>query len=84
MASFTAESPQVLRLLPRVGLSVVSENHRAVVSDSSANGDDKFVSVAWRSSEAGAVYIDGAARDITNRIPRQHIHSTDAGLGIET
>ena len=30
-------------------------------SQRNAKGDDKFVSVAWRSSEAGAVYIDDSA-----------------------
>src|ERR1700752_4381129 len=56
----TSGTWQVLRQLPRVGLSVLSEDHRAVVSDLAARGDDKFVNVAWRSSEAGAVYVDGA------------------------
>jgi flavin reductase (DIM6/NTAB) family NADH-FMN oxidoreductase RutF len=56
----TSGTWQVLRHLPRVGLSVLSEDHRAVASDLAARGDDKFVNVAWRSSEAGAVYVDGA------------------------
>ena len=56
----TSGTWQVLRQLPRVGLSVLSENHRAVASDLSARGTDKFVNVAWRASEAGAVYVDDA------------------------
>ena len=56
----TSGTWQVLRQLPRVGLSVLSEGHLAVVSDLAAKGADKFVNVAWRSSEAGAVYVDGA------------------------
>jgi flavin reductase (DIM6/NTAB) family NADH-FMN oxidoreductase RutF len=56
----TSGTWQVLRQLPRVGLSVLSEDHRAVASDLSARGNDKFVNVSWRSSEAGAVYVDDA------------------------
>jgi flavin reductase (DIM6/NTAB) family NADH-FMN oxidoreductase RutF len=56
----TSGTWRVLRELPRVGLSVLSEDHRAVASELAAKGDDKFVNVAWRSSEAGAVYVDGA------------------------
>jgi flavin reductase (DIM6/NTAB) family NADH-FMN oxidoreductase RutF len=56
----TSGTWQVLRQLPRVGLSVLSEDHRAVASELAAKSNDKFVNVAWRSSEAGAVYVDGA------------------------
>ena len=57
----TSMTWQALRRLPRIGLSVLSEDHRAVASELSARSDDRFVNVAWRSSEDGAVHIDGAA-----------------------
>lgn len=57
----TSATWQVLRRLPRIGLSVLSEDHTAVASQLSAKSDDRFLNLAWRSSEEGAVHIDGAA-----------------------
>jgi flavin reductase (DIM6/NTAB) family NADH-FMN oxidoreductase RutF len=57
----TSATWQVLRGLPRIGLSVLSEDHSAVASQLSAKSDDRFLNVAWRPSAQGAVHIDGAA-----------------------
>jgi flavin reductase (DIM6/NTAB) family NADH-FMN oxidoreductase RutF len=57
----TSATWQDLRRLPRIGLSVLSEDHRTVASELSAKGGDRFVNVAWRSSEGGAVHIADAA-----------------------
>ena len=57
----TSATWQVLRGLPRIGLSVLSEDHSAVASQLSAKSDDRFLNVTWQSSAQGAVHIDGAA-----------------------
>ena len=50
-----------LRLAPRLGLSVLAEEHGPVARALAAKGIDRFSEVSWESSEDGAVFVHGSA-----------------------
>jgi flavin reductase (DIM6/NTAB) family NADH-FMN oxidoreductase RutF len=57
----TSGTWQVLHELPRVGLSVLSEDHRSVMSTLAGRAVDRFTDVVWKASESGAVFVDGSS-----------------------
>jgi flavin reductase (DIM6/NTAB) family NADH-FMN oxidoreductase RutF len=57
----TSGTWQVLNALPRVGLSVLSEDHRPAMSTLAGKAVDRFTDVVWKASESGAVFVDGAS-----------------------
>lgn len=77
---------QVLRHLPRIGLSVLAEDHDQVCRALASRDADRFGSVSWQASERGAVLIADASLHIECSIERE----IDAGdhllvlLAIET
>ena len=50
-----------LAALPTLGLSVLSSGHGTVARRLSARGVDRFAEVDWVETEAGAVFVHGAA-----------------------
>lgn len=50
-----------LRLAPRLGLSVLAEEHGPVARALAARGADRFATVAWERSPQGAVFVPGSA-----------------------
>ena len=50
-----------LRLAPRLGLSVLAEEHGPVARALAARGIDRFATVDWESTAADAVFVHGAA-----------------------
>jgi flavin reductase (DIM6/NTAB) family NADH-FMN oxidoreductase RutF len=57
----TSGTWQVLNELPRIGLSVLSEGHSSVMSTLAGKAVDRFTDVVWKSSESGAVFVDGSS-----------------------
>lgn len=50
-----------LRTLPRLGLSVLAQNHADAAISLSRKVGDRFAGVSWASSPAGAVFVDDAS-----------------------
>jgi flavin reductase (DIM6/NTAB) family NADH-FMN oxidoreductase RutF len=50
-----------LRELPRLGLSVLAEEHGPVARALAAKGTDRFASVSWEPTPEGAVFVHGSA-----------------------
>jgi flavin reductase (DIM6/NTAB) family NADH-FMN oxidoreductase RutF len=69
----TSTTWPVLRLLPRLGLSVLAEGQDATGRALSAKGVDRFAGLAWESSERGAVVLVGVTAafecEIQDEIP---------------
>ena len=49
-----------LRARPRLGVSVLAEEHHDVCRSLSAKDGDRFAGVNWRADQGGAVFIGGA------------------------
>jgi flavin reductase (DIM6/NTAB) family NADH-FMN oxidoreductase RutF len=60
MARASATWP-LLRRLPRVGISVLGQEHASICRTLAAKGVDRFAHVSWEAAESGAVFIHGAA-----------------------
>jgi flavin reductase (DIM6/NTAB) family NADH-FMN oxidoreductase RutF len=56
----TSATWPVLSKLPRLGVSVLAEDHAAVVTSLAAKNTDRFDGVVWESSSAGAVFVHGS------------------------
>jgi flavin reductase (DIM6/NTAB) family NADH-FMN oxidoreductase RutF len=50
-----------LRALPRLGVSVLADDHGPVASALAAKGADRFAAVGWEASPDGAVFVHGSA-----------------------
>ncbi|MGW5381438.1 flavin reductase family protein [Nocardia sp. NPDC003963] len=50
-----------LRTAARLGISVLGEDHQDAARALAAKGRDRFAGLATRSSEAGALFVDGAS-----------------------
>ena len=57
----TSQTWPVLRTAPRLGLSVLGAQHAQVAQALAAKGIDRFSSVEWDATEAGAVFVRGSA-----------------------
>ena len=57
----TSTTWPVLRPAPRLGLSVLAEEHGDVARALAAKGIDRFASISWESADDGAVLVHGAA-----------------------
>jgi flavin reductase (DIM6/NTAB) family NADH-FMN oxidoreductase RutF len=56
----TSTTWPVLSRLPRLGVSVLAEDHASVASSLAAKGRDRFEDVAWEASELGAIFVHGS------------------------
>jgi flavin reductase (DIM6/NTAB) family NADH-FMN oxidoreductase RutF len=65
--AFTSTTWPVLRSAGQVGISVLAEEHAEITRSLAARTGDRFAGVAWHASEAGAVFVDGAALWLTCR-----------------
>jgi flavin reductase (DIM6/NTAB) family NADH-FMN oxidoreductase RutF len=50
-----------LRALKRLGISFLGESHDAAARQLAAKTGDRFAGIDWDSTEAGAIFVDGAA-----------------------
>jgi flavin reductase (DIM6/NTAB) family NADH-FMN oxidoreductase RutF len=57
----TSTTWPLLRTLPRLGLSVLAEEHGAVARALAAKDIDRFANVSWEHSPAGAIFVHGSA-----------------------
>jgi flavin reductase (DIM6/NTAB) family NADH-FMN oxidoreductase RutF len=57
----TSTTWPVLRMAPRLGLSVLAQEHGPVVRLLAARGIDRFAGVSWERTQQGAVFVHGAA-----------------------
>jgi flavin reductase (DIM6/NTAB) family NADH-FMN oxidoreductase RutF len=57
----TSTTWPVLRGIPRLGVSVLSEEHGQVARALAARGGDRFAQVSWEQASAGAVFVRQAA-----------------------
>jgi flavin reductase (DIM6/NTAB) family NADH-FMN oxidoreductase RutF len=71
--ALTSTTWPVLRPLPRLGLSILAEEHGAVARALAAKNIDRFAGVSWEQSEGGAVFLHGSALwlecSLTQEIP---------------
>jgi flavin reductase (DIM6/NTAB) family NADH-FMN oxidoreductase RutF len=67
----TSTTWPVLRGLPRVGISVLSEDHGHVAAALAAKGGDRFATVQWEASAEGAVLIHGSSLWLECRIEHE-------------
>ncbi len=51
----------MLRGLPRIGLSVLAEEHGAAARALAASGIDRFADISWKHTDGGAVLVHGSA-----------------------
>jgi len=59
--ALTSTTWPLLRLMPRLGLSVLAEEHGEVARALAARGVDRFAHVSWQHTDAGAVFVHGSA-----------------------
>ncbi len=57
----TSTTWPVLRTSPRLGLSVLAEEHGTVARALAAKNIDRFAEVSWEQSSTGAVFVHGSA-----------------------
>jgi len=57
----TSTTWPTLAPLPRLGVSVLAEDHSSVAASLSAKTGDRFAGVEWESSETGAVFVHGSS-----------------------
>jgi flavin reductase (DIM6/NTAB) family NADH-FMN oxidoreductase RutF len=60
-SSFTSTTWPLLRPLPRLGLSVLAEEHGPAARALAAKGIDRFAEISWEHSPEGAVFVHGSA-----------------------
>ncbi len=76
---WTSGTWPVLEELPRIGISVLGESHDATAKALAAKGRDRFAGLTTRSSEQGAVFIDGAACWLETSV-REVVAAGDHGI----
>jgi len=57
----TSTTWPLLRSAPRLGLSVLAEEHGSVASALAARGADRFAAVDWTDTAQGSVFVHGSA-----------------------
>jgi flavin reductase (DIM6/NTAB) family NADH-FMN oxidoreductase RutF len=57
----TSTTWPALRTAPRLGLSVLAQEHGRVARSLAARGIDRFADVSWECTPQGAVFVDGSA-----------------------
>jgi flavin reductase (DIM6/NTAB) family NADH-FMN oxidoreductase RutF len=57
----SSETWKKLRNAPRIGVSVLGEEHDRACSQLAAKSGDRFESLEWSATEGGAVLMEGAA-----------------------
>ncbi|MGH3200828.1 MAG: flavin reductase family protein [Streptosporangiaceae bacterium] len=57
----TSTTWPALRTAPRIGLSVLAQEHGHVARALAAQGIDRFAEVSWERTAQGAVFVDGSA-----------------------
>jgi flavin reductase (DIM6/NTAB) family NADH-FMN oxidoreductase RutF len=57
----TSSTWPVLKNMSRLGLSLLSESQGPICRQLAAQGGHRFAGIDWRTSDNGAVFIDGAA-----------------------
>ena len=50
-----------LRMAPRIGLSVLAQEHGRVARSLAAKGTDRFAEICWERTPHGAVFVRGSA-----------------------
>jgi flavin reductase (DIM6/NTAB) family NADH-FMN oxidoreductase RutF len=60
-----------LRLAPRIGLSILSEEHGTVARALAARGTDRFAGVRWERTAEGAVFVHGSCLWLDTRLERE-------------
>jgi len=65
-----------LRFAGRLGVSVLGIEQETVVRQLASTGGDRFAGLSWRSSEDGAVVLDGAAAWFEVSV-EQHVRAGD-------
>jgi hypothetical protein len=61
----------LLRQAPRIGVSILSAAQERACRQLAARGADRFAELAWRSTDAGAVLLDGASGWLDTSIDQQ-------------
>jgi flavin reductase (DIM6/NTAB) family NADH-FMN oxidoreductase RutF len=59
--ALTSTTWPVLRPAPRLGLSVLAEEHGPAARALAAKGIDRFADISWEQTEGGAVFVHGSA-----------------------
>lgn len=71
--ALTSTTWPLLRPMPRLGLSVLAEEHGPVARALAAKGIDRFADVSWQQTDDGAVLVHGSAlwldTTLVNEIP---------------
>lgn len=57
----TSTTWPALRTAPRLGLSVLAQEHGRIARSLAARGIDRFADVSWERTLQGAVFVDGSA-----------------------
>ncbi|MDT3446855.1 MULTISPECIES: flavin reductase family protein [unclassified Pseudofrankia] len=67
----TSTTWPVLAVLPRLGVSVLAQDHGPVATALSAKRGDRFAEVAWAASTTGAVFVHGSTLWLECEVDRQ-------------
>jgi flavin reductase (DIM6/NTAB) family NADH-FMN oxidoreductase RutF len=67
----TSSTWPLLRLAPRIGISVLGAHQEHAGRQLSAVGRDRFAALSWRANHAGAVVLDGASAWLDCSIERE-------------
>jgi flavin reductase (DIM6/NTAB) family NADH-FMN oxidoreductase RutF len=57
----TSTTWPVLRTVPRIGLSVLAQEHGQIARSLAGKGIDRFAGVSWERTPKGAVFVHGSA-----------------------
>jgi flavin reductase (DIM6/NTAB) family NADH-FMN oxidoreductase RutF len=57
----TSTTWPLLRGLPRLGLSVLAEDHGPAARSLAAKGIDRFADITWQHADGGEVFVEGSA-----------------------
>jgi flavin reductase (DIM6/NTAB) family NADH-FMN oxidoreductase RutF len=60
-----------LRLAPRIGLSILAEQHGAVARALAGQGTDKFAGIRWEPTKEGAVFVPDSCLWLETRLERE-------------
>jgi flavin reductase (DIM6/NTAB) family NADH-FMN oxidoreductase RutF len=60
-ATYTSTTWTLLRSAPRLGVSILAADQARVGRQLAARTSDRFVGLDWRSTDGGAVLLDGAS-----------------------
>ncbi len=70
-ASAQSRTWQLLRRARRIGVSVLADTHEQVSRQLAAKDGDRFAGLSWRSSDDGALYLEGAAAWLDCSVDRE-------------